>query len=93
MRYRIDFSYWHYGSGYSHTETFDIFNYYNTVQGTTPEIADYINNTDLEWNQFADYCDMIMISLYDDGKLISRAYWDEDGIRTEEFGYDAEGKH
>ena len=87
MRYRIDFSYWHCGSGYSHTETFDAFNAEN------PTIEDYINNSDLEWNQFADYCDMIMISLYDDGKLISRAYWDEDGIRTEEFGYDAEGKH
>ena len=93
MRYRIDFSYWHYGSGYSHTETFDTFGYYNTVPGTAPEITDYINNSDLEWNQFADYCDMIMISMYKDGKLISRAYWDEDGIRTEEFGYDADGKH
>lgn len=93
MRYRIDFSYWHYESGYSNTETFETFNYYNTEPGTTPEIAEYINDTDLKWNQFADYCDMIMISLYEDGKLISRAYWDEDGIRTEEFGYDAEGKH
>ena len=93
MRYRIDFSYWHYNSGYSHTETFDAFNYYNTVPGTTPEIADYINNSDLEWIQFADFCDTIMISLYDDKNLISRAYWDEDGIRLEEFGYDAEGKH
>ena len=87
MRYRVDFSYWHYGSGYSHTETFDVFNVED------PTIEDYINNSDLEWNQFADYCDMIMISLYDDRNLISRAYWDEDEIRLEEFGYDAEGKH
>lgn len=90
MRYRIDFSYWHYGSGYSHTETFDVF---GVNDGTTPTIEDYIENSDLEWSQFADYCDMIMISLYDDENLISRAYWDEDGIRLEEFEYDAEGKH
>ena len=88
MRYRIDFSYWHYGSGYSHTETFDAFDEEN------PTIEDYINNSDLEWNQFADYCDMIMISMYDDGKLISRAYWDEDGIIYDELDeYDAGGKH
>lgn len=88
MRYRVDFSYWHYGSGYSHTETFDAFN------AEDPTIEDYINNSDLEWNQFADYCDMIMISLYDQGKLIGRAYWDEDGIRYDELDeYDAGGKH
>ena len=47
MRYRIDFYYWHYGNGYSHTETFDTFDAEN------PIIEDYINNSDLEWNQFA----------------------------------------
>ena len=87
MRYRIDFSYWHYNSGYSHTETFDSF------MAEDPSINDYIDSSDLEWNQFSDFCDMIMISLYDDESLISRAYWDEDGIRLEEFEYDAEGKH
>ena len=90
MRYRINFSYWHYGSGYSHTETFDVF---DVNDGTTPTIEDYIEYSDLEWSQFADFCDMIMISLYDDKNLISRAYWDGDGIRLEEFGYDADGKH
>lgn len=88
MRYRVDFSYWHYGSGYSHTETFDVFN------AEDPTIEDYINNSDLEWNQFSDFCDMVMISLYDHGKLIGRAYWDEDGIRYDELDeYYAGGKH
>lgn len=88
--YTVEFSYWHYESGYSHTEIFDSFKGDNDCD---PNIEDYIDCSDLEWNQFADYCDMIMITIWKDGEIVSRAYWDEDGIRLEEFGYDAEGKH
>ena len=87
--YTVEFSYWHYGSGYSHTEIFDSFK-----ADSDPSIEDYIDCSDLEWDQFADYCDMVMITMWKDGEIVARAYWDDDGIRHEEVdGYDADGRH
>ena len=91
MKYTIEFAYWHFGSGYSHTEIFDSF---DGNGDHYPTIGEYLDCSDLEWNQFADYCDMIMITMWKDGEIVSRAYWDGDGIRYEELdGYDADGRH
>lgn len=89
--YTVEFSYWHCGSGYSHTEIFDSF---KADSDHDPSIEDYIDCSDLEWSQFADYCDMVMITIWKENEIVARAYWDEDGIRHEEVdGYDADGRH
>ena len=79
MRYRIDFRYWHVGSGFSHVETMDAF---DLPDGIKPTISDYIDNSDIEWNQFADYCDAIRIEMVreEDDEPIDIVWWDEDGM-------------
>ena len=78
MRYRIDFRYWHVGSGFSHVETMDAFD----LDGIEPTISDYIENSDLEWNQFSNYCDAIRIEMVrgEDDEPIDIVWWDEDGM-------------
>lgn len=79
MRYRIDFRYWNSGSGFSHVETMDAF---ELPDGIEPTISDYIENSDLEWNQFSNYCDAIRIEMVreEDDKPIEVVWWDEDGM-------------
>lgn len=81
-KYRVDFFYWHEGSGISHGETFDSF---DLVEGNDPTIADYIDNSDLEWNQFEDSCDVLIIELWKNNLLIERVMWDEDGIENDDL--------
>ncbi len=79
MRYRVDFRYWNNGRGFSHVETMDTF---DLPEGIEPTISDYIENSDLEWNQFSNYCDAIHIEIMreEDDEAIAIAWWDEDGM-------------
>ena len=79
MRYRVDFRYWHVGSGFSHVETMDAF---DLPDGIEPTISDYIENSDLEWNQFSNYCDAVRIEMVrgEDNEPIDIVWWDEDGM-------------
>lgn len=45
-------------------------------------IPDYIENSDLEWNQFCNYCDAIRIEMWrgEDDEPIDIVWWDEDGM-------------
>ena len=85
-KYTSAFIYWHEGSGYSHSETFDSF---EMADGNESTVADYIDNSDLEWKQFSDYCDVVAIELRRNGKLIERAFWDETGLDYDDLeGYE-----
>lgn len=79
MKYTIEFAYWHFGSGYSHTEIFDSF---DGNGDHCPTIGEYLDCSDLEWNQFADYCDAIRIEMVreEDDEPIDIVWWDEDGM-------------
>lgn len=81
-RYVVEFYYWHEGSGISHSEIFDSF---DLVEGNEPTVADYIDNSDLEWNQFEDSCDLLIIELWKNDFLIERVMWDEDGIENDDL--------
>lgn len=85
-KYTVEFIYWHEESGYSHSETFDSF---EMADGNEPTVADYIDNSDLEWKQFSVNCDMVAIELRRNGKLIERAFWDETGLDYDDLeGYE-----
>lgn len=80
---RVELHYWHDGSGYSHSETFD-----EVPEGTTAEqyVTDY-NTNQIDGNNLLnplnpdDYCDAINVELYNkDNKLVSEFWLEKQSV-------------